>query len=80
MAKSRHYPPEGFSKRLRELWLTSGLTQVQIAQQIGYERKMVHAWIYGDYAPNITALAGLCRIFGVSADYLLFGKDGENAN
>lgn len=75
MAKSKHYPPEGFSERLRELWLTSGLTQEQVAQQIGYERKSVCAWIYGDYTPNVTALAGLCLIFSVSADYLLFGKE-----
>lgn len=78
MAKIKHYPPEGFVERLRDLWLMSGLTQVQIAQRIGYDRKIVHAWMYGDYTPSVTALAGLCRIFGVSADYLLFGKEKEN--
>ena len=75
MAKTKHYPPEGFTERLRDLWIMSGLTQGQIAQRIGYERKVVHAWIYGDHTPNVTALAKICYIFGVSADYLLFGKE-----
>lgn len=80
MAKSKHYSPEGFSERLRDLWLISGLTQKQIAKQIGYERKSVRAWIYGDYVPNILALARLCSVFNVSADYLLFGKEKEDAH
>lgn len=63
MAKTKHYPPEGYEKRLRELWLMSGLTQKQVAQRIGYERKTVRAWIYGDCAPNVLALARLCSVF-----------------
>lgn len=78
MAKTKHYPLRGFDERLRELWLMSGLTQKQIAQCIGYERKTVRAWIYGDCTPNALALARLCSVFNVSADYLLFGKEKEN--
>lgn len=75
MAKSKRYAPEGFTERLKELWLLSGRTQCEIAQQIGYERKSIAAWINGDYAPSILALARLCSVFNVSADYLLFGKE-----
>lgn len=79
MAKNKHYSPEGFTERLKELWLLSGLTQIEIAQRIGYDRKSIAAWINGDYVPNILALARLCSVFNVSADYLLFGKEKEDA-
>lgn len=80
MAKSKHYAPEGFRKRLCDLWLLSGLTQTEIARRIGYERKSIAAWINGDCVPNILALARICSVFNVSADYLLFGKEKENAH
>lgn len=47
MAKTKHYPPEGFAERLRELWLKSGLTQKQIAQQIGFDRKTEKLFMHG---------------------------------
>lgn len=75
MAKNKRYPPEGFAERLKDLWLRSGLTQIEIGRRIGYERKTIAAWINGDYAPNILALSRLCSVFNVSADYLLFGKE-----
>lgn len=75
MARNKDYSPEGFSKRLRDLWLLSGLTQTEVASRIGYERKSICAWMNGDCAPNILALARLCSVFNVSADYLLFGKE-----
>lgn len=74
MEKS-NYPPEGFPKRLYDAWLASGMTQIEAARKIGYERKMISHWIHGDSVPNALALARLCRLFGVSADYLLFGKE-----
>lgn len=78
MEKS-NYPPEGFPKRLYDAWIVSGMTQTEAAGWIGYERKTFCHWIHGDSAPNALALARLCILFGVSADYLLFGK-GEKAH
>lgn len=77
MPKRKRYQPEGFSGRLRELWLASGLTQLQIAERIGWDRKSVIGWIYGERIPDVLAFARLCRLFNVSADYLLFGKEKD---
>lgn len=75
MARTKRFQPEGFGERLRDLWLESGLTQTEVAKRIGWERKSVSNWIYGDHAPDILALVRLCELFNVSADYLLFGKE-----
>lgn len=75
MEKKRRYQPEGFAERLKSVWLGSGLTQAEVARRIGYERKAVSAWMYGDYVPGILVLSRLCALFHVSADYLLFGKE-----
>lgn len=77
MAKNRHYPPEGFPERLKEAWLASGMTQKEVSERTGFERKSVSQWMYGAHVPNILALARLCRLFHVSADHLLFGEERE---
>lgn len=80
MAQNKHYSPEGFPKRLKEVWLASGMTQSEVSRRIGYERRAISTWMNGDYVPNVLALARLCKLFHVSADYLLFGEekaDGE---
>lgn len=68
---------QGFAWRLYHEWVRSGLTQKEAAGRIGYERKTFRLWIYGDTVPNVLALAKLCRLFKVSADYLLFGKEDQ---
>ena len=69
------YPLEGFTKRLREAWTTSGLTQGEIAWRIGTERKTFCKYINTRSMPDALRLAHLCAVFNVSADYLLFGKE-----
>lgn len=45
---------------------------------IGFNRKAVLSWLNGDTLPNATALGRMCKVFHVSADYLLFGKEEKN--
>lgn len=78
MGKKKVYFPEGFPGRLYNEWLRSGLTQMEVARRIGYERKSFRNWIYGDSVPSAQALAKLCRLFHVSADYLLLGKEEKD--
>ena len=68
------YPLEGFTERLRESWTASGLTQGEIAQRIGTERKAFCSYINARSMPDALRLARLCAVFNVSADYLLFGR------
>ena len=78
MGYSKHYFPEGFAERLKDLWMKSGMTQEQVAVKIKWKRKAVNAWINGYSMPNALAIARLCRLFNVSADYLLFGEERQN--
>lgn len=76
----KRYLQGSFHERLRCLWLASGLTQKQVAERIGAERKSVSKWISGEFNPSLLYFMRLCRLFHVSADWLLFGeeeKDGE---
>lgn len=77
MGNKKRYLPQCFNERLRDLWLESGLTQKQIAERIGVERKSVSKWISGEINPNLMSFIRLCRLFHVSADYLLFGKEDK---
>lgn len=71
------YPLEGFTERLRESWTASGLTQGEIAQRIGTERKAFCSYINAKSMPDALRLARLCAVFNVSADYLLFGRGAD---
>lgn len=69
------YPLEGFTERLRESWVASGLTQGEVARRIGTERKAFCGYINARSMPDVLRLARLCVVFNISADYLLFGKE-----
>ena len=78
MAQRKRYMPDSFRERLLDLWLASGLTQEQVAERIGVERKAVNGWILGKTSPNLISFMRLCRLFHVSADWLLFGEEGKD--
>lgn len=78
MGNRKRYLPDSFHARLRDLWLASGLTQKQIAERICADRKSVSKWISGEFNPNLLYFMRLCRLFRVSADWLLFGKEDQD--
>ena len=55
-------------KLLRE---KSGLTQAELAKQIGITRSGVNAWEMGISVPSTHYIVELALLFGVSTDYLL---------
>lgn len=68
-------PPEGFTDRLYEAFLRSGLTFTETSERTGIAYSTLHSYIYYGSCPNATALAKMCYAFKVSADWLLFGKE-----
>ena len=78
MAQRKRYLPDSFNERLMDLWLASGLTQEQVAERIGVERKAVNGWLLGKTSPNLMSFMILCRLFHVSADWLLFGEEEKH--
>ena len=55
-------------KMLRE---KRGITQAELAKQLGITRSGVNAWEMGISVPSTHYVVELARYFGVSTDYLL---------
>lgn len=60
-----------FNVLLKELRSQKGLSQAQLAKEVGVSPGNVGDWETGKSKPGYNALAALARIFEVSADYLL---------
>lgn len=57
--------------RIKALREQKGLTQSELAKQLGITRSSVNAWEMGISVPSTQYLVALTNIFNVSADYLL---------
>lgn len=64
-----------FEEKIVELRKAKGLSQEELAEQLGVSRQAVSRWELGSTMPDIPNLVQLCELFGVSADYLV--KDEE---
>lgn len=59
------------SKRIYELRMSFGWTQVQLAQKLGITKQTVSNWENDNIQPSIDMLIKISKIFNVSTDYLL---------
>lgn len=59
--------------RLRECRVLLGLSPDDVARELGASPKTIYAWEAGDRELGSLKLARLALLYGVSADYLLFG-------
>ena len=57
--------------RIKLLREKRGLTQAELAKQLGITRSGVNAWEMGISVPSTQYIVELAQFFGVSADYLL---------
>ncbi len=62
-----------FAQRLRQYRKDKGLTQQELADQLGVSNKTVSRWESGSY-PDVTTLVALARVLGVTVDELLDPK------
>lgn len=62
---------KSFGDRLREFRKASGLTQEQVALEVGISKSAVSAWELDVSEPSIAALRVLRQLFGVSLDELV---------
>lgn len=60
-----------FQKRLKELRIESGLSQIELANMIQTTNDSIYSWEKGRSQPSIEAIRKLCSALGVSSDYLL---------
>lgn len=74
-----------FEEKIVELRKQKGLSQEELAEQLGVSRQAVSRWELGQTLPDIPNLLQLCEMFSVSADYLVRDeeqtaeKSGQNA-
>lgn len=60
-----------FAQRLKELRRERGLTQVQLAEQMGVSKGAVAMWEIGEREPNFETIAKLSQLFDRRIDYIL---------
>lgn len=61
--------------RIQELRKAAGMKQTDLAALLSSSRQAVGKWETGAVDVSTETIADLCRIFGVSADYLLGMSD-----
>ena len=64
--------------RIKDLRQKKGMTQAELAESMGFTSQTVSNWESGAREPDISALANLASLFGVTLDYLLLGKSEED--
>lgn len=62
------------NERIMQLRKQAGWTQEQLGEKLGVSRQAVSKWEAGQANPDVTYLAEMCRLFGVSSDWLLLGQ------
>lgn len=67
-----------FGMRLKELRLQAGLTQKQLAEQIGITKSVVSFYELRERTPSPEVLVKLAAVFHVSSDYLLGIEKGRS--
>jgi len=65
---------KSFSETLIRLRKEKGLTQADVAERLSVSPQAVSKWEKGDSFPDVSLLAPLARLFGVSVDELLSGE------
>ncbi|MGI5963586.1 MAG: helix-turn-helix domain-containing protein [Lawsonibacter sp.] len=57
----------------------AGLSQEQLGEKLGVSRQAVSKWESGQTNPDVAYVAEMCRLFGVSSDWLLLGQETDQA-
>lgn len=61
--------------RIRYLRDKAGMTQTDLANQLGISRSAVNSWEMSFSSPSLANIIEMTQLFGVSADYLLSLSD-----
>lgn len=63
------------SERIIQARKQAGLTQEQLGEKLGVSRQAVSKWESGQANPDVAYIMEMCRLFDVSADWLLLGAE-----
>lgn len=68
-----------FQERLYQMRRERGLSQEELANQVGVSRQAVQKWESGTSQPTLEKLTALARYFGVTLDWLVNGEEPSPA-
>lgn len=68
---------ETIGNRISKYRKAKGITQEELASQLGVSSQAVSKWENDISCPDISLLPQLCRILGITSDELLTGKTSE---
>jgi transcriptional regulator with XRE-family HTH domain len=63
--------PMNLGEKILHLRKLSGMSQEELASQITVSRQAISKWELGESVPDTDNVIQLCKLFNVSADYLL---------
>lgn len=66
---------EELGKKLKERREQLGMTQRQVAERLGVAQPIYQRFEKGIFECNYSQLAAICKLYDISADYLLGLKD-----
>ena len=66
-----------FKDNLKELGKKKGLSQVELAEKLGFSKSLIGLYETGDRKPSFEALEAIADFFNISTDYLM-GKDDKS--
>lgn len=67
-------------QKLKELREKRGLSQAEVAQEIGISRQMYNKYERGDTEPSLSAIKALCTLYDISYDELLDSEEHTKKN
>lgn len=66
-----------FANNLRYYREKSGLTQMELAEKLGYTSKSVSKWESGNGLPTLSVLTEIAQLFSISLDCLVYAKQSR---
>ena len=66
------------SDSIKKLRKEKKLTQDQLAEQLYVTRQAISNWEMGKTQPDVETLTQLAKIFGVSVERIIYGKEKKN--
>ena len=75
--ESKNFTAAVFCSRLKSARIKAKLSQTELANRIGRPQTRISSYETGRTMPDAQTLADICRVIGVSADWLLFGTEAD---
>lgn len=68
------------AQRFKKMRLSSGMTQMQVAQKLGISNTALSQYESGKRMPSLEALRSLAELYGVTMDRLVLNVEPEEAS